>query len=434
MVADRKIGIIYIKKRTPIGWTMLLFFLLPFLMGGLTELLGLPGFIRYVMDLILIALCVLILINRSLSVVNKVKPLLMVALVLFVYTLVTYLFNYQSLFYYIWGVRNNFRYYIAFMAFVMFVCEDEAERWLELVDIIFYINAALVFFQFFAFNVEGDFLGGIFGIVQQNNGYTIMLLLVVLARSLIKNFSAQENTFVCMLKCFLAMLVAALEEIKIFSVMFVALIIIICFITRPSRRKIVVVSLSVAIMMIGAFMLVYVYEEFEGYFSLSNLIEYATKRNYSTAKDINRISAIRVLAEEYIPKPHEQLFGLGLGNCDRSDVAIFNSVFYQQHSWLHYTWFSSAMMFLETGIIGLGIYLAFFVVVFFSARRELLRGEAKESYCRIAMVMSLMSIIIIFYNASMRIEAGYFAYFIFALPFLSRSNTDSNAKKPKLVD
>jgi len=97
--------------------------------------------------------------------------------------------------------------------------------------------------------------------------------------------------------------------------------------------------------------------------------------------------------------------------------AICNTPFYQRYSYLHYTWFSAAMLFLETGYVGLVLYGMFFVLVFQHAfRRRKVGGNV--IYCQLAMMMVVVSGILLFYNSSLRTEAAYMIYFVFAAPFI----------------
>ena len=118
----------------------------------------------------------------------------------------------------------------------------------------------------------------------------------------------------------------------------------------------------------------------------------------------------------------DRIFGLGLGNCDTSAFSMFNSVFYSQHKSLHYTWFTAPMVYLETGYIGLALYLTFFVACFLGALKKYLKGDGNKIYCEMTMILSIIYCIVAFYNASLRYEAGYMLYFTLALPYMRKSS------------
>lgn len=418
MVLSEKRGVLYIKKRSLQEWMVLIFFFMPFMLAFLTELLGLPSFIRHLMDVILVALCAMIVIKRYFVIQSKAKPMILLVLAFFAYTLIVYLFNFQSIFYFIWGARNTFRFYVAFFIIALFLSEDEAYNCLKILDVLFWVNFVAVVFQFMFLDVRQDTLGGIFGIASHSNGYTLIFLSIVISKSLINAFDGQESIVYCVTKCGASLLVAVMAEMKFYFFLFVILLIITAAITRFTKKKLALVIVSIIVVWVGAILLTCIFEEFDDFWSLEKLWESATKANYSTSNDVNRLSAIYVLSKGYVKNVTQQLFGMGLGNCDVSDISIFNSVFYQNHSYLHYNWFASAMMFLETGIVGLIIYVAFFALCFMGALKQIKHKTGNRLFCKLAIVMSMVSVILLVYNEALKIEAGYMIYFILALPFL----------------
>ena len=109
---------------------------------------------------------------------------------------------------------------------------------------------------------------------------------------------------------------------------------------------------------------------------------------------------------------------MGMGNCDTSSFAFVNTPFYEAYGFMHYNWFSYAIMYLECGWTGLVFYFGFFVFVFFKISKIEKNSEGMaKSYCRIAKIMAIMCSIIAIYNASLRAEGAYMAYFVLAIPF-----------------
>ena len=431
MVTNNRLGIIYVRKRTPQEWLVLGFLVMPFALAFLTELLRLPSFIRYLMDLLVVGLSMMLFVKRYFIISSKARPMLTLALVFFLYILVAYLFNYQSLFYFVWGTRNTFRFYLAFLVYVAYVTEEDATQWLRFLDVLFWMNLVVSIYQFAILRVHQDLLGGIFGVNATANGYTLVFFCIVIGKSLFQAFEGKEYFLYCALKCLGSLVVAAMAELKFYYVALILILAITTCLTRISRKKIALLMIAIAGVIIGASLLTFWFSEFEGFLSLEKLWELATKENYSSNKDLNRLSAIYTLMNNYVTDVGQQLFGLGLGNCDMSDVAIFNSTFYQNYSYLHYTWFSSAMIFLETGFIGLAIYLLFFVLCIVYSFKQLKRHTGNKLFCQISILMAFMCIAITFYSASLRFEAGYMAYFALALPFIrekSGAATVNNAR------
>ena len=323
-----------------------------------------------------------------------------------------------------WGVRNNFRFYAVFFAVISFLSYDDADMIFKLFDFLFWINFAVSLLQYFVFGYKQDSLGGIFGVEHGANAYTIIFLLIVLSKSLISYMSKQESMLSCFSKCGAALFIVALAELKAFFVFFFIVVILCSILTSFSWRKLIIIMLLAIAAILASALLTSLFG-FESSLSLQNIWKLATQKNYSAQGTINRLSAIPVLAKTLLTDFWNRLFGLGLGNCDTSSFKIFNTPFYENYGHLRYSWFSCAILFLETGYLGIMIFLAFFVFCYLLSNKQLKSGSCKPVYCQLAMVMSVMCVIFTFYNSSLRTEAAYMVYFVLALPFIDNKNSES---------
>ena len=179
-------GNLYIKKRTFPEWLTCYIFLMPFLLSFLLDFLGLPSIIKYTIDLAWIGTFAFLFLKKRVSLERKITPFTIFIALFFIYLLIVYLFCFQSPFYFLWGVRNNFRFYIAFLAFALLFDEEDVDSCLKLVDILFWINAIISLIQFFALEYSQDHLGGIFGVEKGCNGYSIIFFALVLSKSILK--------------------------------------------------------------------------------------------------------------------------------------------------------------------------------------------------------------------------------------------------------
>lgn len=427
--APKKLSLqLHIEKRSIQEWMALLVFVLPFTFGLLIEFLRIPDTISFVLEFTLLCLCIFCVRNRYIRINKSIRPLVYIVVGYVLYTLIAYIFNFQSPFYYIWGCRSTFSYYIAFFAFIAYISEDDAKKCLKFLDIVFWINFAVSLIQFYAFGVRQDYLGGIFGASGSTNAYTLAFLCIVVSKTLLSTFNGDEKNLSCVLKCVASLVLAAMAEMKFFYFAFIIILILSSVLTKFSVRKLWLIILSAICIAIGSLFLTTLFG-FEGFLSWENLIEYATKENYSSTRDLNRFSAIFTLSRTVLTEPYQRLFGMGLGNCDTSTVEIFHSTFHQSHSYLHYEWFSSVMVFLETGIVGLMIFLSFFVTVFVFALIQFKKNNTNKLFCQLAMILSVLSIIISFYNSAHRIYSAYMIYFILALPYIAEKSAKNASDK-----
>lgn len=411
--------ILKIRKLTQSGWLLLLMLLMPFCFGILNELLHLPWAIRYLLDVALIVLLGMMIRSRAYT-GNWSSGVLGIWVLLFlIFTALQYVLRYQSPLYYLWGVRNNFRFFVAFFAFTIFLYERDVVDYFKLLDILFWISILVSLYQYFAIGLNGDHLGGLFSTEAGGNGYTNIFFLIVLTKGILFYIEKKEKFSTCVLKCVAALFVAALAELKFFFVEFVVIVALASVFTKFTWRKLLVIGGGTVAVVTFAALLVTVFPNFEGFFSLDWFMEAGgSDKGYTSAGDLNRLNAISKINELWLKTPWQRLFGLGLGNCDTSGFAIVNTPFFEAYGDMHYTWLSYAMIYLETGWIGLIFYYGFFVLVYFGARRIEKRSDGiAKTYCRMSRILAIMCMIIAVYNSSLRTEAGYMMFFALAIPF-----------------
>lgn len=412
--------VLNIRKRNQYEWAIVLILFLPFLFGLVIDGFGASSLIKYFLDVSwLFLLCGLFLNKIRLSTLES-KKLLNMVLIFFGVTLIGFVLGAKSPLYYLWGFRNNFRFFIYFFACSVFLKQDDAEGYLNALTPLFYLNFIVVLFQFFVLGRSGDYLGGIFGVHKGANATTITFLLIICTREILNTFQKIKGVWSCMIKCFLSIMIAILAELKIFFVLLGIIIGLSSIYTKNSARKMIVILSSVAALYIGAQVLVLVFPNWENWFSLEYMIAHVSSKNgYTNSGDLNRLTSVPIIWNNFLNTWPERLFGLGMGNCDTSVFSFLNTPFYQEYAYLHYNWFSIAFTLLETGIVGLGCYMGFFVLLYVCINRRLKRNPQIQMDCQLAKVLAVLSMILIVYNQSMRIEAAYMMYFVLALPFIS---------------
>lgn len=417
-------------KPTQLGWFVMCILLLPFLLGVLNEFLGLPWALRYVIDLVwLVLLAVMAFRRRNQG--KKVSILLLWILLFVAYSAISYLPLYQSAMYYLWGVRNNFRFFVAFFAFIAILKPRNVEDYFKLFDILFWINMIVSLLQYFYFEISGDHLGGIFGSETGANAYTNIFFLILLTKDILLYLEKREKLAKLMIRLAAMLILAALAEIKFFFVGIIFVFALSILFTRFTWRKLWVILGGLVLISAGVAILVLVYPDSEGFLSLEFLLEVTTSdKGYTSTGDLNRLNAISRINELWLKTPWQRLFGLGLGNCDTSSFDFLNTPFYEAYGTMHYTWISYAMMYLECGWIGLIFYFGFFVLVYLSIRRiEKRCSGVATTYCRMGRILALMCMIIAIYNSSLRTEAGYMMYFALSVPFVMRRDQIGAARR-----
>lgn len=410
---------IVLRRHTTPEYLTYLLCVFPFFLAMLIQLLGLPGLLKYVMDVAWCMLFIMMYIHPKVYIKKKHVVFICVIGCFFLYTLLGYLFHYQSAIYYLWGFRNNFRYYVAFLAFITYFKERDVKFLLKLMDTLFWVNVVVSFIQFFVLDYRQDYLGGIFGVERGCNGHSLLFFGIVVSRSVLSYMNGQEKTLPCFMKAALSLVIAAMAELKMYFVVFIIILAMSSLLTKFSFRKFCLMLVAAILVMLSVSLLSSLFGS-NNKLSLERIIQLTTASNYATTEDLGRLTAIPRISKTILTDLPSKLFGMGLGNCETSSFEICNTPFFKAHSHLHYTWFTSACLFLETGYVGLGIYLSFFVTCFFKSLKHMKTEDGNLLHYQVSLIIAVLCVILTFYNASLRADVGYLAYFALALPHVRK--------------
>lgn len=397
---------------------MLFIFFFPAAQAFLTELLPIPDAIKFLCDGFLVLLLLKLFSQRFTKIDNYSMPFVVIVGLFFFITLVGYLFNYQSVFYYLWGLRNNIRMFVAFFAFAYLADWEDAKGWIKALDVLFVINFAVVILQYFS-GYGQDYIGGIFGTSKGCNGSLLIFLCIVFAKTILSFMRGEEKMSKCIFVSVASLLVSTLSELKMFFILFILILFMASFMTAHSIKKTLFFAFGAVLVVLFSTLLTVLYEDFMDFLSFDSLTKALTDTGYATDEDIGRFTALPVISQRFLPGFFRKLFGLGLGNCDSSSLSMFNTPFFESHQTVHYSYFSYAFLFLETGFVGLALYASFFVASFFVSRKLKKLEMADEFACQMSIILSVISLILLVYNSSLRMEIGFMLFFVLALPIIS---------------
>lgn len=417
----KKRFVLRISKKTQGEWMIWTLFFLPFLFAAFIELFHFPNAIKYLCDIAWGFLLILLVIQRRRT--SREYQFLKWFVILFLcYTLIGYGLNMQSILRYIWGLRNNFRFYILFLGCCFFLKKKDIDIYLNYMDKIFWINVILCIVQYFFMGKKQDRLGGIFGVQLGSNGYMNIFLVIIIIKSILFYLNRKESISNCVVKCGTTLIIAVLAELKFFYIEFVIILIAAILITDFTWKKVWIIALGIVGVFGGIAILINLYPEFADTFSINGLLSYATnKKGYTGKGDLNRLTAIATISGHFLKTPFQQLLGMGLGSCETASYGFLTSPFFISYSYLNYIWLSTAFIFLEMGYVGLLFFFGFFVIIFCIARKQLKQETENKVYCQITMIAAICCGLIGIYNSSLRTEAGYMIYMVLAFPMILRN-------------
>lgn len=386
--------------------------------------LGVPSILNYVTD-ILTLLIVIAAIRKLLSDDEKKSNMLlpMVIVVLFVLsTVVGLIINEQSIPLYMWGFRNNFRFYGFFFGCAILLKKKDIDVIFKIFIYLSFINVLFCIIQFFVFGISVDNLGGIFGTTVGVNSYLDIFLCIVTTIVIVQFLSKKASISLLLFTIISGLFISVIGELKIFFIQLPLIVLGFTIFSKPNLKTILVFCFTILGIVAGIDVFYRMFPYWDNFFSLDKII--STSQYYSSANDLGRLTATSTITKMFLSEsPSKFFFGLGLGSAEISQFSMFTSDFYMQYGQvLHYTWLSDAFILIENGWIGLTLYMLFFISVIFSTYK--IRREHNEfwNYCIISQIFAMLCCMLAVYNSSLRTEAGYLAYFIISLPFVLYRN------------
>lgn len=316
-----------------------------------------------------------------------------------------------------WGLRNNCRFFVWFFFIYECIHDEELARLETLLTTSFKIHIILTVIQYLL-GYNQDTLGGIFGTVVGSNGALCIYLIIVLLYEL-KAYIEKEIALGKMV-CVIAIILfnSALAEVKVLFIL-VPLFIVLYYTSSKYKQKLFfVIAGTVCILPVALNILITMFPEYVSYFSIDNIIRQLTDTNatYSTVNDIGRSAVFTKIPEivyNWTNSRVNTLIGIGLGNADYSSTfSSLNSDFYRIYGFTHYTWFMSAMMLIETGYMGVILYLLVFLALFIYLYT--IYRKTKESKYQIGFLICILAVIMFFYNSTLRMGYGYLIFTILA--------------------
>lgn len=388
------------------------------IMETLISVLGMPNYLRYICDILLLfsLICARRLIYPAIREAGlKFAWIILVLLVIEVF--ISTMLNLSSIILFIWACRNTFRFYIIYLVIVTLYRTEDVYYFCSLIESVFWINAGMMILQFVFFGKKQDLLGGVFGIVEGSNGYT-NLFFCLSSSYFIQKYMYRKMS---LLKMFIALAItltlAAISELKAFFIEFALIAALSSIVCRFTFRKFSVFLVVIVVTIIGLNILKHNFPEQYVYITnYTKFMDYSSGfQNLFGTRNVTRMTAFTYINDNFFGGSwFFRLLGLGFGHGETSQISLFNSDFFTQNGNTNYRAFSQSMMYLETGIIGLGLNILFLISVLINSLKSKKKSEHAMIHSWIV-VCCCISIFLIFYNNTLRSEPGYLMYSAIAL-------------------
>ena len=332
--------------------------------------------------------------------------------------------NLVSPFLILWAFRNSFRLILFFMNCVVVLKEEDMFSFFDKTFFLVVVNFLLVLFQYFVQGKSWDYLGGIFGTtVGCNAGVNIFCCLMTIYYT-----NAYLNGKVPLLKTgfviITSLIIAALAEITVMLVEIPLLVFIALFVSKPSFKTVGAGILIFAGVGIGfqIFQILFP-DHFKYVQSIEAFIEGAS--GVGGGYNISRLTAVQDITRMFFGTDIiNRLFGFGFGACEYSSISLFSSAFYKRYGYLNYRWFDLQIRFLETGYLGIVLFIGLFVILTVLAIINRRKLENNSLALSITISLLVLTVISCFYNAVLRTENGYLLLYFWAfVPVCLRPKT-----------
>lgn len=337
--------------------------------------------------------------------------------------------NLVSPFLILWAFRNSFRLIFFFMNCVVVLKEKDMLSFFDKTFFLVVVNFFFALFQYFVQGKSWDYLGGLFGTtVGCNAGVNIFCCLMT-----IYYVNAYLNGKVSLFKTsfvvITSLIIAALAEITVMLVEIPLLVFIALFVSKPSFKTVGAGILIFAGVGIGFYIFQILFPAHFKYIqSIDAFIEGAS--GVGGGYNISRLTAIQDITRMFFGTDAiNRLFGFGFGACEYSSISVFSSDFYGRYGSLNYRWFDLQIRFLETGYLGIALFIGLFVVL--TVLAIINRRKLGDNSFALGVTISLLVLTIIscFYNAVLRTENGYLLFYFWAfVPVCLRPRTQEKQK------
>lgn len=384
---------------------------------------GIPSFANYITDVITV-LCVYYAVKKIIKEKEKVnfKSQFIIVILMLLSSVLGLIINGQSILLYIWGFRNIYRFFAFFFAAIIIMDSDDVKNVFKIFKIFLYINFVLCSYQYFIQGLPQDNVSGTFGTLAGGNGYMNLFLIIIFTNEILLYINKKTKLKSLVFVIVSTIYIATISELKIYYIEFILITLLAVFLNKPNKKVVIILVFSSCALVVGIRVLYEIYPAFAEFFSIENIMSYTSESGYSNSENLNRFTAISDIDEMFLNNVWQKIFGIGMGSAEVSQLDLFNSDFYKRYSYLAYNWFSHAFMILENGFLGLFLYVLFFI----SLMKDGLKLKKKRDIYiyKFVIILSIMAILNMFYNASLRNECAYIFYFALASMFVQSKNNN----------
>lgn len=308
----------------------------------------------------------------------------------------------------LWASRNMLRFYVFFIAAVIYLDRNDVIKIFDFLFIIQIISFFIALYQYFVLGFHMDNLGGIFG---HGNGAALNTFQAMIAAYYLCGYLQKKQPIYKIAVILLtSLIIAALAEEKAFFVYLIVVVAGSVLVSRPSLKTIIVVAAVVIMIPIGINLLASVNASWnlEVLTNLERALEYM-----DTSYGLSRTNPFPQIQQLFFGESiTKNMFGIGFGGAENCDATpLFTSDFFNQYSYLQYYDFTHQKKFLETGILGFGSYLLLFIDIILICAKNIIKFKANHYCIKAMMIFSVIAMLSCWFSGALIYNDAYIIYF-----------------------
>lgn len=392
---------------------------------GIISLVHIPGFFRYISDVNFLFVFIVYLSQRRKAKYDLITTNLFRYIILYILGLLTYAFiRLVPIGQIVWAFRNNFFYILFGLLCVVYFDKNDVDEIFGTIVKFQVLNFLCGLLEFFVFHYRDDYLGGMFGTAQGCNGLLNTYLVVICTYTISKYVLKQSTIIELLWILFSSLVMAALAELKFFYIELFLIVLFVLLMSKQSNKKIMIGIGTLIALFFGMQILSVVSpDSMQLFMDRENMLEYLTRSDFGNDDvRIARFTAIAQINKTFFgDNVAFRLFGFGFGACEDSETfSFFNSAFANNYSYLGYRNLSVSMLYLETGIIGLALFIYLFIRIIYIGNvvKNAQLSRYSNHYVIFVQVLCLMSIVGIWYNSAIRRPIAYLTFFCLSVLFI----------------
>jgi len=387
-----------------------------FFSDTLVSELHFPGMIQYLNDLAWIFLLFFIFRRGVFSTFKKngcrIIPIILVAHLFLCY--LSSCLNLVSPFLIIWASRNSLRFFVFYVATVMYFDKLDIEKMFNSFFYLQIISFILTMYQYYILGLKQDSVGGIFG---HGNGAALNIFQIMVFIYYLCGFLCKKQPLYKLIIIFItSFLISVFAEEKVFFLYIAISLLGVILISKPSVKTCLILILAFLFVPYGLTMMADTNGFSVSFFSAEKLMEYG-----NGAYGISRIDPFSQINRLFF---HDNifynLFGIGFGGAEVCAMAdVFNSDFGRQYVHLQYIDFVHQKKFIETGYLGFGTFVLFIVVHSYLAIKTKLRTKSSDYKINYAIIFPIVCIVSCWMSGSLIFNDGYIPFWGLAVEVIA---------------